>query len=462
MHQFLVSTVAFIIMIGIMIVVHEFGHFIVAKLCGVRVERFSVGFPPRLFGIKIGDTDYCVSATPLGGYVKMTGENMPGENMSVEGAGAEAIEAQKTDPGALTSHPRWQRALIGLAGPTANFALALVLMWFYYGVINEVPSVQVKTTTVEWVQPDSAASAAGFHTGDTIHSFDGVANPTWDQVYEHIKLNANQNVAVTVDRAGKMISFSLHVPAAAKDDDFDVSDTGLLPEIMAGPIKVSDVQAGMPAAAAGMQAGDRIESVDGHPFHSVNTFAAFLQSTKNQPVHLVVDRHGKVFPMTATPENINSRWMLGFSEIPPPFHNEPLSIGAAWSKSVAFCNSNSLLVFDVLGRLFTRKVSVSQLMGPVGIARVAGEAAEMHGWFPKFGLAGEISVNLGILNLLPFPVLDGGMILFLLIEGGLRHDININVKERVYQAAFVVLMVFFVFIIFNDISKLPMFTHVKP
>ena len=458
MHQFLVSTVAFIVLVGVMVVVHEFGHFIVAKLCRVRVEAFSFGFGPRLFGFKYGDTDYKVCLLPLGGFVKMTGET-PGQNMDVPVGGAEPLA---DDPGAFTSHPRWQRMLIGLAGPAANFLLALGLMLFYFGFINEVPSVQVKTTTVEWVTPDSAAAEAGFQTGDIVRSFDGVANPTWEQVYEHFKLNANQYVSVTVDRAGKAVSFSLHVPAAAKDDDFDVSDAGLLPEIMLGPIQVKDVDAGTPAAAAGLRPGDKIASVNGHAFHYVTTFAAYLQTTKNQPVHLVVERNGQTIPITATPENQSSRWILGFTENTPPYHNQPLGFSAAWKKSIAFCSDNSLLIFDVLERLFTHRVAVSQLMGPVGIARAAGEAAEMHGWLPKFYLAGEISLNLGILNLLPFPILDGGMILLLLIESGLRHDISINVKERVYQAAFVVLMVFFVFIIFNDVSKLPMFVHVKP
>ncbi len=462
MHQFLVSTVAFIVLVGVMIVVHEFGHFLVAKLCGVRIERFSVGFPPRLFGVQIGETDYCISAIPVGGYVKMTGENLPGENLSIEGAGAEAVEAQKADPGALTSHPRWQRMLIGVAGPAANFALALALMLIYFGFINEVPSVQVKSTTVEWVTPDSAAAAAGFQPGDVIRSFDGVANPSWEQVAEHMVLNVNQYVAVTVERAGKTVSFSLHVPSSAKDDDFDVSNAGLLPQYLPGPIQVSAVQAGTPAAEAGLRAGDKIVSVNGHPFHFVDSFAAYLQTTKNQPVHLEVERDGKILPMVATPEEIDSRWMLGFSEILPPYHHQPLRLGAAWTKSVAFCDDNSMLVFEVLERLFTHRFAVSQLMGPVGIAQAAGEAAETQGWYPKFYLAGVISVNLGILNLLPFPILDGGMILLLAIEAGLRHDISLNVKERVYQAAFVVLMVFFVFIIFNDVSKLPVFTHVKP
>lgn len=459
MHQFLVSTVAFIVLVGIMVVVHEFGHFLVAKLCRVRVEAFSFGFGPRLFGFKYGDTDYKVCLLPLGGFVKMTGEN-PESNLELPGGAAAPVA---DDPGAFTSHPRWQRVLIGLAGPTANFVLALVLMLIYFGFINETPSVQVKSTTVEWVTPDSAAARAGFVTGDVIRSFDGVKNPTWEQVYEHLKLNANQYVQVTVDDAGKTDSFSLHVPAAAKNDDFDISDTGILPQYLPGPIPVKEVEAGMPAAAAGLQAGDKIVSVDGHPFHTVNTLVAYMQSTKNKPLHLEVNRNGKILSIVATPANLDADWMLGFESQYPPYRDEPLGLSAAaWKKSVGFCEQNSLLVVEVLERLFTHKVSVSQLMGPVGIARAAGEAAEMRGWYPKFGLAGEISVNLGILNLLPFPILDGGMILLLAIEGLLRHDISINVKERIYQAAFVVLMVFFVFIIFNDVSKLPMFTHVKP
>lgn len=157
MHDFLVSTAAFIVLVGVMVVVHEFGHFLVAKLCGVRVEAFSFGFGPRLFGFKYGDTDYKVCLLPLGGYVKMTGES-PEQNLEVPGA---STEPPTDDPGAFTSHPRWQRMLIGLAGPCANFVLTLALMLFYFGFINEVPSVTVKTTTVEWITPGSAPRRQG-------------------------------------------------------------------------------------------------------------------------------------------------------------------------------------------------------------------------------------------------------------------------------------------------------------
>src|SRR5580658_8981539 len=168
MYDFFVAVVAFVVLVGLMVVVHEFGHFAVAKLCGVRVEAFSFGFGPRLFGYKHGDTDYKVCLLPLGGYVKMTGE-APEQNLEAPGNHTAELA---NDPGAFTSHPRWQRMLIGLAGPISNFILAFVLMAFYYGWINEVPSVEVNSTTVEWVTPNSAAAQAGFQAGDVIRHFD--------------------------------------------------------------------------------------------------------------------------------------------------------------------------------------------------------------------------------------------------------------------------------------------------
>jgi regulator of sigma E protease len=463
MHDFLVSAVAFIVLIGVMVVVHEFGHFLVAKLCGVRVERFSIGFPPRLFGFKIGETDYCVSATPLGGYVKMTGENMPGENMSVEGADREKIEAEKADPGALTSHPRWQRILIAVAGPLANMALAFVLMIWYFGFINEVPSVRVKSTTVDWIVPGSAAADAGIQTGDVITSYGGINHPTWDQVRVQSDISANQQVPLSIDRDGKVLNLSVHVPASAKSQDFDLPDMGILPKTEPGPIQVVEVDPSMPAAASGLKVGDAIQSVNGVQLHSVESFVAFLQADQGKPVSLQLLRNGKTLPpVTVRPAKTQSGWMLGFAGVLPAMRESPLPFGQAVSKSVSFCDTSSFFIVEVLERIFVHKVSVSQLSGPIGIAQMAGEAAQMKGWMPKFELASEISLNLGILNLLPFPILDGGMILFLVIESVLRHEINLNVKEKIYQAAFVMLVVFFVFIIFNDVSKLGIFPHAHP
>ena len=203
------ATLAFIVVLGIMVLVHEFGHFITAKLFGVRVEVFSIGMGKRLFGFKRGDTDYRISLLPIGGYVKMSGETAGDGVPLVSETAAELLPPCDPDPGDFTSHPRWQRILIGLAGPAANFLLALFLMTVYYAFINEVPAVEVKTTTVEWVAPNTPAADAGFQPGDVITAFDGVTNPDWEKVYERAKLNAGQTVAATIERGGSAASLRL-------------------------------------------------------------------------------------------------------------------------------------------------------------------------------------------------------------------------------------------------------------
>ncbi len=479
LHEAVVSIVAFIVLVGVMVVVHEFGHFAVAKLCGVRVESFSVGFGPRLLGVKYGDTDYKICLLPLGGYVKMTGEtpdqitgSTPGTPVAIQlvekasGQDSDGDDANwsslANDPGAFTSHPRWQRMLIGVAGPVANFVLAFVLMFFYFGWINEVPRHEVKTTTIEWVVAGSPAAQAGLQPGDLITHFDVVDNPSWDQVNERAAINQGQTVPVTVDRAGQTIALSLHQPSETRGRDFDLTDLGMIPEFVPGPIGVQHVQPGMPAAQAGLLDGDAIQAVDGHAFHTVQSLLSYMQTGAGKPIVLTVVRNGVVLPpIVAHPANLNG-WKLGFAPTPIPFEDNPLPLKAATVKSEEFCAENSSLIIEVLGRLFTHKVSMSQLSGPVGIARMAGDAAESKGWLPKLGLASAISLNLGILNLMPFPILDGGLILLLIIESVIRRDIGMNIKERIYQAAFVVLIAFFAFVIFNDVTKLPMFTHFKP
>ena len=449
-HEAAVYIISFIVLIGVMVVVHEFGHFAVAKLCRVRVEAFSIGFGPRLFGVKHGDTDYKVCLLPLGGYVKMTGEN------PTEG------DHPADDPGAFTAHPRWQRMLIGLAGPVANFILAFVLMLIYYNWINEVPKYLIGQSTVEWVMPGSAAAQAGLQPGDIIQRFDNSANPDWMQIGMRASMNLNQNVALTVLRDGEQVPLSLHIPPEPRGQDFDFSDAGILPQFMPGPIGVDEIQPGSPADKAGLRSGDQIESVDGHQFHTVSTLLAYMQAGQGKPLSLVVLRNGRPVTLQATPAKLDSNWKLGFAAVATPLRNDPQPLRKSISLSRNFCLTNSTDIVEVLGRLLTHKVAVSQLSGPIGIARMTGQAVETKGWFPKFYTAAAISLNLGILNLMPFPILDGGLILLLLIEGILRHDISLAVKERIYQAAFVVLVVFFAFIIFNDVTKLPIFNHVKP
>jgi regulator of sigma E protease len=333
-------------------------------------------------------------------------------------------------------------------------------MVFYFGWINEVPVVEVKQTAIEWVISGSPAAQAGLQPGDIIHHFADADNPDWDKVFQGLITNPNQTLPIAVERGGRVLQFALHIPGELKADDL----AGILPQFTSGPIGVQEVQPGMPAEQAGLRAGDAIQSVDGHPFHTVTTLLAYMQDGQGKPISLVVVRNGAALgPIVAHPAKLDTGWKLGFIPKPIPTRTDPLPLNTAINKSTQFCVDNSTLLVQVLKRIVIHKIAASNaLSGPLGIARAAGDVAETKGWVYKFNLAAQISISLGILNLMPFPILDGGMILFLLIESVLRRDISINLKERIYQGAFVLLVAFFVFVTFNDIAKLPFFTHLKP
>jgi regulator of sigma E protease len=442
-----------LVVLGIMVLVHEFGHFAVAKLCGVRVEVFSIGFGKRLFGFRHGDTDYRLSLLPLGGYVKMSGE-APGE----ESTG---------DPGEFSAHPRWQRILIGLAGPVCNFLLALLLMTGFYMMHNEVEAFRSQAANIDFVSDHTAAANAGLKAGDQITRFDAVTNPTWEQVSIRSAMNLGQVVPVEVKRDGQIISTQLAVPQPSGSDDFDFDTVGFVPRMQEDPIKVRQIEPNMPAAKAGLQPGDEILSVGGLTLHSVDAMLAFLQQDSGRPIHLTVLRDGKTFqielqPVMADAGNGRKLYRIGFAPNLPPFKIQQLPLPEAVHQSVKFNLRYSGLILEVLHRMVTRHFAVQDLSGPIGIARQTGLAVEQPGWQPIIGLMSIISLNLGIFNLLPIPILDGGVIVLLLIEGVMRRDLNQEFKERIYQAAFVVLLIFAAFVMFNDISKLQVFTKLKP
>jgi regulator of sigma E protease len=451
------ALVSMLIVLGIMVLVHEFGHFAVAKFFRVRVEVFSIGFGTRLFGFRRGDTDYRLSLLPLGGYVKMAGEN--------------PAEERTGDPGEFASHPRWQRVLIGLAGPVANFLLAFVLMTGYYMMHNEVEQYLYGPAIVDIVPPNSAAAHAGIQSGDRIIKFDRDQNPTWEKVRIRAALDANSAVPFTVERnvngQPQQFSSDLYLLDGSKGQDFEIENIGLIPRYQTDPLKVHDVEPGFPADKAGLKAGDTIESINGQTLHSVPAVMAFLQQQNGQPVALNVLRDGKqltlhVLPIWADNGAGQMGYRLGFKANLPPFRVEQLPFPQAVRHSVSFNLHNSGYILDVLHRLITRRSNVQQLSGPIGIARDTGEAITMPGWQPIITLMALISLNLGIFNLLPIPILDGGMILLLMIEGTIRRDLNQQFKERIYQVAFVVLVLFAVFVMFNDVSKFNIFSKLKP
>lgn len=441
-----------LIVLGIMVLVHETGHFITAKLCGIRVEVFSIGFGKRLFGFRRGETDYRVCLLPLGGYVKMSGDT-PGEHA--------------TDPGDFNAHPRWQRVLIALSGPFANFLLAIALMTVGYMLHNEVMEYAGGPAITDYIGASTPAVRTGIHPGDTIVHYATIENPTWEQVGVRSLLNLNHTVPFSFLHNGRRIDTSLFIENKGDAETFSLDKLGLIPRMQTGPVAVKALEANMPAAKAGLEPGDRILTIDGLSLHSVDSLLTYLQDQAGKPAALTVDRSGRTLPLSVTPQfadigNGTKDYRLGFAAVPPPVKVQQLPFGPALAESIKFNKKNASLIFEVLHGMFTRHVSVRSLSGPIGIGQQVHEAVGMPGWMPIIGIMAYISLNLGIFNLLPIPILDGGMILFLLIESIIRRDVDQGIKERVYQVAFVCLIVFAAFVIFNDITKLGIFTRLKP
>lgn len=460
----LVSLVSMLIMLGILVLVHEFGHFAVAKLCGVRVETFSIGFGKRLFGFRHGDTDYRISLLPLGGYVKMAGE-LPGESKE-KSSDEPRTEAAAYDPGEYTNHPRWQRILILCAGPAANFLLALLLLTVVYLGHNEVPNYLSAPAVVDYVQPGSAAASAGLQQGDRVVRFDGLQNPDWETIFSHSVLNLNHSVPVTVEQDGQQRETSLHLPAESNPNDFNLRDAGFTLAEQNVPLKIANLMPDMPGARAGLKVGDAIESVNGMRMHSLQSMILYLHQNGDRPVTLSVQRNGKPLNFIIKPEKAvepdgTPAYEIGFNAEAAPSHIERLTLPAAFSQSVRDNIKGTTLIVDVLRRLFTARMSVRTLSGPVGIARMTGHIAALPGWTPMMAWTANISLQLGLINLLPIPILDGGTILFLLIEIIMQRDLNEKFKERVFQAAFVFIILITVFILFSDLSKIPAISKLK-
>lgn len=447
LHGITVATASFIALVLGMVFVHEIGHLVAAKACKIRVDSFAIGLGPRLFGFRVGETEYRLCLLPLGGYVKMTGEKAGG----IEGP-------QPYDPHFFKAHPRWQRIIIGLAGPAANFLLAFVLMFAYYAVFNETPKVNLSTPTVDWVQPGSDAAKAGFHAGDIIRGFASVQNPGWLQLYGAAKRNLGKTVKVTVFRAGRPVELALAIPPASAGS-FHIDDIGILPNLTNDPIGIGSVTPGSSAALAGIQKGDQIVSVDGLKFHFIGTLTSYMQATKGKILELGVLHSGAMRSVPVKPTIVSGAWRIGIRAAGFAIVDEPLSLGQALRKSAAYCASGSDMIAKTAKRLFTHDIPITRIAGPIAVARIAGHAAESKDWLAKFGTVSIISLNLAIFNLLPLPILDGGLVVMLLFESVRRRDIGFTTKRRMHRFAFTVLAVFLGVILLGDISKLSAFSH---
>jgi regulator of sigma E protease len=426
------------IVLGFMILIHEFGHFAVAKYFGVRVEVFSIGFGKRLLGFTRGETDYRISAIPLGGYVKMSGEN--------------PMDDRTGDPGEFLSHPRWQRFLVALAGPFMNVLLAFCLWTGVFMVHYEYAAVIDGPAFVGWIMPGTPAANAGIQSGDQIVRVDDIENPNWEQVGYKEALSPNQPLKFEILRKGVISDITLVPQPMGRNA---AGDVGMVPKEPA--FIATMIEPGMPAEKAGLKVGDQILTVNGQEIPALEALVDKLAHTKDQPLEIVVLRKGQrltfnVKPMFAADRpGGEMRYRIGLASMPTKIVQLPFR--EAVRKSVGECVKNSSLIMELLRKMVEHKVSLRQVDGPIGIGSAVGAAAREEGWSPLFFVSAIISLNLGVMNLLPIPILDGGVILLLFIESLMRKEISLPIKERIYQAAFVFLVLFAVTVIYNDIVK---------
>ena len=443
---YLSNTLALIVVLSVLVVVHEFGHFAVAKWFRFPVEVFSIGFGKRLFGKKWRGTDYRVSAIPLGGYVRVVGLG-PDESTVTEGTSREAPPTGK----------RWQRALVLLAGPAMNLILAYVLHTTVFVVGTRVPAYELQPAVVRVVEPGSPGETAGFKPGDRIVSINGTETPRWRDALFHFGMNARQKLSVEVDRAGSGVILEVTPRPKTK---YDLGDVGLLPDFGANVRpRVAVVVSGSPAERAGLKPGDVIVSIAGKPIQGApnEVFQKFVDAVSGGapgpfPVEYVRDGRTAT-AMVAPRREPDGSWKVGVqvgADLPEVMERFPFrqALTEGWRR----VETDFRTTLSILGRLVRGAASMRSMSGPLDIAKFSGEAART-GAVPLVSLMAAISLQLGIFNLLPIPVLDGGHLFLLTVEGLVRRDFSLRVKERILQVGFVMILALLVVVLYNDLAK---------
>ena len=422
---------SFLLVLGVLIFVHELGHFLVARWFGVRVLTFSLGFGPKLLKWTRGDTVYCISAIPLGGYVKMAGETTQDER-----AGA---------PDEFLSKSRWVRFLVYLAGPAMNVILAVVALTVVLANGADVPIYNESPAVVGQVDDKSAAQGAGIKPGDRIVSINGKDVPTWDDMAMAVLPKANKSLSVVIDRQGERQTINV-VPAA--ETKYEFGSLGVRP--VQRP-QIVDLQAGRPAERAGFQRGDVVLKVEGQGEPSRESIIKVLEKSTDTPLQFVVLRGGAEVQVTVVPEGKPGK--IGATISPVEVKRVDPTISEAFVLSAQQNWDATRQIGGTLRDLFTGETHVKQLMGPVAIADLSGSAASL-GWIALVGLMASLSLNLALLNLMPVPVLDGGQIAILAVEGLFRRDLSLKWKEGFAIAGALMIVTLMVTVLYNDIARL--------
>ena len=426
------SILAFLFVLGVLVFVHELGHFVVARHHGVRCLTFSLGFGPKILQTKRGDTVYCVSAIPLGGYVKMAGETV------------EDVREGREDE--FLSKTKWQRFQILIAGPAMNVVLAVLVMTVVLLQGAQVPLYEEGPPVIGSVVDDSPAAAAGILPGDRVLSVAGRPVDTWEDLMFVISARADREVEMALRRGGGVRTVQV-TPVGMTE--YNLGDVGVGPDV--SPQVTGWSSQTTAARDAGVEIGDAIVAVDGRRVTRQSLIEA-INASAGAPLALQVRRDGATREITLAPERVGDAWMIGVSLSPFEVRIVEPGLFGAFTLSLEQNYEWSQLIFRTLWGLVTRETPASQLVGPVGIAQLSGDAAQV-GWVTLLGLMAMISLNLGILNLLPIPILDGGHIFVLAMEAVARRDFSVRLKERMLLAGFVVLMTLMVTVIYNDLTR---------
>lgn len=434
--EFLETVLYFVVTLGVLVFVHEFGHFITAKLCKMRVDRFSIGFPPRAFGKVIGDTDYCVSWIPIGGYVKIAG--MIDESFDTDFLGKEA------EPWEFRAKPIWQRMLVISGGVIMNILLAVAIFWG----INYIQGKLVRETTeIGAVLEGTPAAQAGLQAGDRILDVNGSTVSDWDAILNEVYIDhAGDDIDFTLMRSGE--SVQVHVPRTSIPDPVE-SAFGIVPTHT--EVVVTTVQSGLPAEALGLKPGDVLVSINSTPLGADTQVKPLIQANAGKPMQVEWLRDQQKLSGTTTPTAgglIGIGYALRYNG---PVHKVEYSVFEAFPRAWSDVYSISVLFVKQIGQMIAGKIAFTESVGgPIKIAQMATQTAEL-GVLTYLGFMALLSMSLAILNFLPFPALDGGHMVFLVYEAIFRREIPVKVRMALQKAGFVLLLAFMAFVVYNDL-----------
>jgi regulator of sigma E protease len=437
---FAITIVKFIFVLGVLVFVHELGHFLAAKRVRIRVLKFQLGFNPTVVSFRRGDTEYGIGALPLGGYVKMAGESPE------EGPTGRSDE--------FLSKTKWQRFQVLIMGPVMNLLLAFVLLAIvlYQGV--EKGAYEDQPAVVGVVAAGSPADKAGIRPGDRIVGVAGHDVDTWEQALLAIGQRANREIEIKFLRNGLEASRTM-TPSVVGQSRIEFGEIGVLPGVHP---HVRSVQPGGAAEKAGLLADDTVLAVERQPITFSYQLKEAIAKRPEQEITLDVLRGGQHLTVRATPAKNGKEGLLGIGIGDDTVRIKP-GVGQALELSVEKNVEYARLIFQTLWGLATRETSPKQLMGPVAIAQLAGEAPD---FIATLTLMASLSLNLGLLNLLPIPVLDGGHIFIMALEGIARRDFSIRVKEKMLLAGFVLILMLMVTVIYNDLTRIAWIERLMP